>query len=123
MKCITKAFYLLLVIGALAGCAANPKIEDLSAEDQSKVSGVLIFKGQPETPFDVIGKVDGLSCHRNAYVPHDVSEAEATEGIKIRTVILGGNAAIHLTCESSGVDWANNCWSSMKCTADAVKLK
>jgi len=118
-------FVLCLILASfIAGCASNPHIDNLSSDDRAKVSQVQIFKGQPNRPFQNLGQVDGLSCNRNKYQAQDVSESEALEGIKIRTVMLGGDAAINVLCQkSSDTDWVNNCWASVKCIGDAVILK
>lgn len=108
----------------LAGCAANPKIDSLTSEQRAKVSEIEIHKGKPEREYLVLGEVNGLSCNRNAYQAQDVSESEALEGIKIKTVLLGGDASINTVCQkNSDTDWKNNCWASVKCIGDAVKYK
>jgi len=113
-----------LILSSFVGCAANPRIDNLSSADRARVSQVQIFKGQPAQPFQILGQVDGLSCNRNKYEAQDVSESEALEGVKIKTVLLGGNAAINTLCQkNSDTDWINNCWASVKCIGDAVKLK
>lgn len=83
-----------------------------------------IYKGKPEQLFQVLGEVNGLSCNRNAYQAQDVSESEALEGVRIKAVMLGGDAVIHTLCQkNSDTDWGNNCWASVKCIGDAVKLQ
>ncbi len=113
-----------LMLLSLAGCAANPRIDSLSSESRAKVSQVQILKGKPTQPFHFLGQVDGLSCNRNKYQVQDVSEAEALEGVRIKAVLLGGDAVINTLCQkNSDTDWANNCWASVKCIGDAVKLE
>ncbi len=103
---------------------SDPRIENLSSADRAMVSKVQIFKGEPSQQFEILGQVDGLSCNRNKYEAQDVSESEAIEGVKIKTVLLGGDAAINTLCQkNSDTDWINNCWASVKCIGDAVKLK
>lgn len=114
----------LILASFIAGCASNPRIDNLSSNDRAKVSKVEIFRGQPNRPFQNLGQVDGLSCNRNKFQAQDVSESEALEGIKIRTVMLGGDAAINVLCQkNSDMDLLNNCWASVKCIGDAVLLK
>jgi hypothetical protein len=123
MKVIAIAF-LLLAVGGLVGCAANPRIDSLSPEQRRKVSEVQIFKGKPDKPFQILGEISGLSCNRNLYQKQDVSDTEALEGLKIKTVMLGGDAVINTLCQkNSDTDWANNCWASIKCIGDAVRLQ
>ena len=109
---------------SLVGCASNPRIDNLSSEDRARVSEIKIYKSRPEQPYQVLGEVSGLSCNRNAYQAQDVSESEALEGVRIKTVILGGDAVINTLCQkNSDTDWGNNCWASVKCIGDAVKLQ
>ncbi len=114
----------IIVATCLASCASNPRIENLSSEERAKVSQVQIFKSKPEQSFQVLGEVSGLSCNRNKYQAQDISESEALEGLKIKAMMLGGNAVINTLCQkNSDTDWVNNCWASVKCIGDAVKLK
>ncbi len=124
MIVITKVVFVLTSIFVLSGCAANPRIENLSPNDRAKVSQVKIFKGQPNQSFEILGEVTGLSCNRNKYQAQDISETEALEGIKIKVVMLGGDASINTLCQkNSDTYWINNCWASIKCIGDAVKYK
>lgn len=123
MKYILIASYLVISL-LIAGCATNPRIEDLSSDNRAKVSQVQVFKERPTVNFETLGQVDGLSCNRNKYQAQDVSESEALEGVRIKTVMLGGNAVINTLCQkNSDTDWINNCWASVKCIGDAVRLK
>jgi len=108
----------------LIGCASNPRIEDMSSEQRSKLSQLEIFKGSIERPYKVIGTVSGLSCNRNKYQKQDISDEEALGGIRIRAVQLGADAVINTYCQTnSDTDWRNNCWASIKCIGDAVIYK
>jgi len=114
----------ILIIPLLVGaCASNPRIDSLSSEDRAKVAQVKIFNGLPDQQYKLLETVSGLSCNRNAHQKQDVSEAEALEGVKINAVLKGGDAVINTLCQkNSDTDWKNNCWASVKCIGDAVKL-
>ena len=123
MKNIAKTL-MIIVVAVIIGCASNPRIDSLSSEQRRKVSEVQIYKGKPDKPFHTLGEVSGLSCNRNLYQKQDVSESEALEGMKIKTVMLGGDAVINVLCQkNSDTDWANNCWASIKCIGDAVRFR
>jgi len=108
---------------SLVGCASNPRIDSLSSEERAKVSEVQIFASTPPQAYQALGEVSGLSCNRNKYQEQDISEKEALEGVKIRAVMKGGDAVINTLCQkNSDTDWVNNCWASIKCIGDAVKL-
>lgn len=112
------------LIAVFCGCAGNPNIDRLSSDQRSRISEIEIHKGKPSRDFVILGEVDGLSCNRNIYQKQDISEEEALLGLRIRTVLLGGDASINTLCQkNSDTDWGNNCWASIKCVGDAVKYK
>ncbi|MAZ86056.1 MAG: hypothetical protein CL693_00210 [Cellvibrionaceae bacterium] len=120
MRLLAIAFF----IAILCSCAGNPSIDSLSSDQRARISEIEIHKGKPSRDYVLLGKVNGLSCNRNLYQEQDVSEAEALQGVKIRTVMLGGDASINTLCQkNSDADWGNNCWASIKCVGDAVKYK
>jgi uncharacterized protein YbjQ (UPF0145 family) len=103
------------------GCASNPRIEDMSSEQRSRLSKMEIFEGTIERPHKVIGTVTGLSCNRNKYQKQDISDEEALEGIRLKAAQLNADAVINTFCQTnSDTDWRNNCWASVKCIGDAV---
>lgn len=108
----------------LFGCASNPRIEDLSPEQRSKLAKIEIFRGDIERPYIIIGTVSGLSCNRNKYQEQDISDEEALEGIRIKAAQMNADAVINIFCQTnSDTDWRNNCWASIKCIGDAVVYK
>jgi len=113
-----------VVLCVLAGCGANPRVEDLSPVQRRKAATMQVFKGDPGRPVVAVGMVEGLSCHRNAYSTNDVSEAEAIAGLKLRAAQLGADAVVSVVCQKdSGTDWRNNCFGSVKCVGDAVRFQ
>ena len=105
----------------LFGCMSNPRIEDMSSEQRSRLSKIKIYKGSTDRPYKILGTVSGLSCNRNKYQQQDISDEEALEGIRIKAVQLNADAVINTFCQTnSDTDWRNNCWASVKCVGDAV---
>ena len=116
-----KIVVIITVTLVLFGCASNPRIEDMSPEQRSKLSKIELFKGSIDRPFKVIGTVSGLSCNRNKYQKQDISDDEALQGIRIKAVQLNADAVINIFCQkNSDTDWRNNCWASIKCVGDAI---
>lgn len=108
----------------ISACASNPRIETLTSEQRARLSTVEILGPEFTGSYTFLGTVEGLSCNRNKFQEQDISNEEALQGVKIRTVLLGGNAVKNLYCQkNSDTDWANNCWASVKCIADAVETR
>ena len=117
-----KKTFIFLSIFACA-CASNPRIEDLSSAQRQRVGAIKIYKGQVDRPVTLLGTVEGLSCHRNAYSTYDVGEDEAMEGVRIKAAILKADAVVNVICQkNSGTDWINNCFGSVKCIGDAAQF-
>lgn len=116
-KRLALLFTAALMIG---GCASNPSVSSLSPEGRAKLQSLQVLQGAPEREYSVLGSVEGLSCHRNAYSQNLISEEEAMHGVLVSAAALGADAVINNYCQSSGADWANNCHASIQCYGEAV---
>ncbi|MCG8094895.1 MAG: hypothetical protein JAZ17_14950 [Candidatus Thiodiazotropha endolucinida] len=113
---------LLPILFSLQACQTNPSINSLTSEQRAQVVNMDLYKSDVSKPREVLGPVKGLSCQRNAYARHIVSEEEAIEGVKIRAAQLNADAVINILCQkNTSTDWENNCWSSVVCIGDAIK--
>ncbi|MBY4951218.1 hypothetical protein [Pantoea sp. DY-17] len=107
----------------LTACMSNPRIDDLSSAQRAKAASIQVHADNPYPQARVLQTVTGLSCNRNANQRQDVSRDEALEGIKIKATMIGADAVVNNICQkNSDTDWTNNCWASVKCIGDAVKL-
>jgi uncharacterized protein YbjQ (UPF0145 family) len=128
--CPRANFGIIAILSALAisGCASNPDVRSLSSEQRARFTSMDVVRGPIIRPHTIVGSVEGLSCVRstfraafdNRYV---VTEGEAIEGVKLRAALLDADAVVNVVCKTSGVDWANNCWSSIVCVGNAVRYK
>jgi uncharacterized protein YbjQ (UPF0145 family) len=108
----------------LEGCASNPEISSLTSEQRSRLLNIEITNENMLKEYTNLGQVKGLSCHRNAHISQQLTSDEAIQGLKIRAAQLGADAVINMVCQkNSGTDWVNNCWASIVCVGDAIKLK
>jgi uncharacterized protein YbjQ (UPF0145 family) len=116
---------MILVIACMAtACAMNPRVENLTATQRSRIASIQVFQTDIQRPYNLVDQVDGLSCNRNKYQAQDVTYEEAMQGVKIKAVLLDADAVINVFCQkNSDTDWINNCWASIKCIGDAVKYK
>jgi len=116
-----RALTLLLLL--LAGCMSNPRIETISSAQRAAVNQVRILDATPAGNYESLGTVSGLSCNRNKFQAPNISHDEALEGVRIQAAQRGANAVMNLVCQTnSDTDWRNNCWASVKCIGDAVKV-
>jgi uncharacterized protein YbjQ (UPF0145 family) len=76
----------------------------------------------PAGSFQVLGTVEGLSCKRNTNSIEPPTEAEAMQGVMIRSVQLGADAVTNVSCKEHGVDWGRNCWLEIICVGDAISV-
>jgi uncharacterized protein YbjQ (UPF0145 family) len=119
MKTIT----MICAVAVLASCASNPRVEDLSSEQRAKAAKIRNLLRQPARSFQIIGTVSGLFCNRNKYQQQDMSNAEALQGLRINAALMKADAVINTFCQTnSDIDWVNNCWASVKCIGNAVRL-
>ena len=119
-----KIILVLAALSVLAGCATNPRVEDMSSAERGKIAAIEISKGDISKAYEKIGPISGLSCNRNAGQRQDVSDDEALQGIRLNAVKMGADAVVNTFCQkNSDTDWGNNCWASVKCIGDAVRFK
>ena len=108
----------------ISGCITTPNIQDLSPDIRAKVGAVIIYKNNiPSESYQRIKTVEGISCHRNAYESRVLTSDEAIDGMRIKAAELDANALTNIVCQqSTGIDWRNNCFQSIVCVGDAVKI-
>lgn len=94
-------------------------------EQVSIIAGQKVgFYGSTELQtkkFDKLANIDGISC-KNKIWDNEASEQNAIAHLKLKTYELGGNGITNLSCTSEGTNLSKNCWSSITCTATAIKI-
>lgn len=115
---------LLTVAIGLSACTSNPDIGKLSMSQLEKYRAMEAVEGTVAEPHFILGRVKGLSCHRNGHEKKLVTPHEAIEGTKLRAALLDADSVINLICrQNRGTDWANNCWGSIVCFGDAIRYR
>jgi len=115
--------YTLCLAFFLAGCMSNQRIETLTPQQREAVLHVQILEKPPSGEYDSLGVVSGLSCNRNKFQAPKISEDEAMQGLRIEATKRGATAVMNTFCQTnSDTDWRNNCWASVKCVGDAIKV-
>jgi hypothetical protein len=110
----------VLLFLIVAGCAStaiekNPELRRAAANvqilDQQQAKGAL---------YTMLGEVEGISCARQA--GSTPSPYNARENLKVNAAKMGGNAVINVACQEGGVSSSHNCWRTITCRGDAVRL-
>jgi uncharacterized protein YbjQ (UPF0145 family) len=128
--------YAIAGMAGLSACAGIPRVPTLGTEEVNSLTTtqrgrlttmkVYMFYDDvgPDRPYATIARVKGISCHRNTYEYKQVTDEEAINALKVRAALLNADAAINVNCQdSSGIDWVNNCWSSVVCIGDAIQFR
>lgn len=127
---------ILILAALLVGCASND-IEDMPRDARVKFANMEGYSSNPYPKARILGEVMGMSCARRAGSSTMVTEmsgnifatttgpdvatgSEALENMRYKAAIMGGDAVVNAVCKSGGVDWAHNCWSTVKCVGDVV---
>lgn len=127
---------ILILAALLVGCASDD-IEDMPRDARVKFANMEGYSNNPYPKARIHGEVMGMSCARRAGSSTMVTEmsgnifatttgpdvatgSEALENMRYKAAIMGGDAVVNAVCKSGGVDWAHNCWSTVKCVGDVV---
>ena len=117
-------FVACMAVVFVSACALNPSVDSLTPEQRSAMSNMKVVEGRlmPAGSFQVLGTVEGFSCKRNPNNNEPPTEAEAMQGVMIRSAQLGADAVTNVSCKERGVDWRRNCWLEIICVGDAISV-
>lgn len=113
----------------LAGCVGplvNVKnIDKLPAETKRSVLSMPIYNEAQlvNKKYDIINVVEGISC-KNKMWDHPATKTDAINQAKYWAFEMGADALLNIQCEyPRGTTTTYNCWESITCIAQAIKLK
>ncbi|MEY3286058.1 MAG: hypothetical protein RL500_788 [Pseudomonadota bacterium] len=115
---------IIFASAVLASCASSANVIAMDAATQLRLaSQVRIFdSGEvPTSPVKQIGPVEGISCMRN-YYDSGPSESVARAQLRFRAIEAGGNALVGVSCQAEGTSLSKNCWSSITCRGQAIRV-
>lgn len=120
----------LMISGALlvAGCGAFVPIvkqEELPAEERRAVGEVEILNATQLVGkrFKVLNIVEGISC-KNKVWDHAATKADAIFQARYWARQQGANAITNIQCDvPRGTTSSYNCWESVTCTAEAIRVE
>ena len=117
----------ILTVSSLAGCGSfvpTVKMEELSADQRRAVNDVEIFNQTQLVGkrFKVLNIVEGISC-KNKVWDHAATKSDAIFQTRYWARQHGADGIANLQCDvPRGTTTTYNCWESVTCTAEAVKL-
>jgi len=116
------ASILLVACGAMVPVV---KQEQLTSEQRRAANSVTIFNATQlqGKSFKVINIVEGISCKNKVWDPA-ATKSDAVFQAKYWAKEMGADGIANLQCEfPRGTTTTYNCWESITCTAEAIKLE
>jgi hypothetical protein len=108
-----------LLVWSVLGCVNRAP---LPPELRRAAATVKLIDGPPPPRRERFGAVQGLSCgsrQRNS----EPDAGVARERLKVEAARLGGNAVASVVCREEATNQpADDCWRSIRCTGDALRL-
>jgi hypothetical protein len=101
------------------------KIDELAPNERQGVLKVPIYnEGQLiGNEYGVVNVVEGISCKNKMWDPA-ATKTDAINQAKYWAKQQGADAIMNLQCDlPRGTTNSYNCWESITCTAQAIKLK
>ena len=118
---------LLAAAGLAAACATDPRRDGLSPHEFAGVDHIAVYMlgEQPRHEYQVLGRLQGISCNLSdapRYHPSFkvVTEYEALYDLKLEAADLGANAVFGVVCRRDS--FSASCYTSINCEGDAVRL-
>lgn len=126
LKYSGRALVLLAILVNLTACI-GPLVDEYSVPEEVKQrldDQMVIFtlKDLDNVDYYVIKEVSGISCYNSIIFDDAASEKDALLQLKLSAQKSGADALINATCKKEGTSLLKNCWSSITCTAEAIKL-
>jgi hypothetical protein len=118
----------LLIIAFLPGCAtpsSSEYLDDIPAAKRAEIEAMpeIGDKELSTQPHETLGKVEGVSCKRSYWGSAPSWEA-TVQRTKYEAMKKGANAIANLACGlPEGRSYFKLCFDSIRCTADAVRLR
>jgi uncharacterized protein YbjQ (UPF0145 family) len=124
-----KSFSLLIAIITLSGCVGPlvpvKNIDELPVSTKRDVLAMAIYNESQliGKQYRVINIVEGISCKNKTWDPA-ATKTDAINQAKYWAHEMGADALLNIQCEfPRGTTTTYNCWESITCTAQAIKLE
>jgi len=125
-----KAILLLVLIILLSGCVSvGPlvpvkQMDKIPLEQKRKILSLPIYNESQlfNKSYMIINIVEGISCKNKTWDPA-ATKTDAINQAKYWAYEMGVDALMNIKCEyPRGTTTTYNCWESITCTAQAIKL-
>lgn len=124
-----KAIYLVTLsfLILVSSCVPYVDVMDVSKvpkDERSLAYKIPVYMGEQTTPAasEFIDQIKATSCKHWMWEPA-ASTGNALEQLRIKALRIGAGAIVHVYCDKLGTNLGTNCWSSVTCSGDAVKLE
>lgn len=123
-----RALVLVIMYGCITACVGPlvpvVKIDELTPDERRATLSLPIYnEGQLSgTQYSIVNMVEGISC-KNKTWDHAATKTDAVNQAKYWARQLGADGVLNVQCElPRGTTNTYNCWESITCTAQAIKL-
>lgn len=124
MKALMAVILLAVVVGCVGPLVPVVKIEQLSPEEKRSTLSLPIYNESQLAgkQYQVINVVEGISCKNRTWDPA-ATKSDAINQAKYWARQQGADAILNVQCEiPRGTTTTYNCWESITCTAQAIRL-
>ena len=124
-----KYIYLLTLTIFLPGCIGPMvpvvKMDEVPLAQKREVLSIPIYNESQliGKDYQIINIVEGISCKNKTWDPA-ATKTDAINQAKYWAYEMGAEALMNIQCEHPrGTTTTYNCWESITCTAQAIKMK
>jgi len=110
----------------LSGCA-GPFVQEISVPNDilnrlNNQIPTVTASDISSFDFSVITKVEATSCFNNLITDSASSETDAMRQLKYKAAQYNADALLNPICTKEGTSLAKNCWTSVTCVGDAIRI-
>tara|TARA_Y100000768_G_C23897013_1_gene643140 strand:- start:611 stop:997 length:387 start_codon:yes stop_codon:yes gene_type:complete len=124
-----KIILIILLMLFINNCSQN-NLDINNPEIRRAASKINIIDLDSNIPkkYQILSEVRGVSyggqktTTLGEFNTPPASKEEAYRELKLNAARVNADAIINVFCEDTGVDWSRNCWTTMVCIGDAIKI-
>lgn len=122
VRCSLTTFLAALSLAG-SGCSYIEIVDHYSLSSQAlqnyKALQILTEEQRSQGDYRSAGEIRGISCER--VLGRTPNEPDAMDQVRLRASQAGAHAISLPVCvHSADMDWSNNCWSSVICSAEVL---
>lgn len=124
MKLISLPILLIALSGCVGPLVPVKQMDKVPLEQKRQVLSLPIYNESQlfNRNYTIINIVEGISCKNKTWDPA-ATKTDAINQAKYWAYEMGADALMNIQCEHPrGTTTTYNCWESITCTAQAIKL-